>query len=119
MNITDLFYYYSVLISTFFRFLIELDKTMFMIHSTFIAHHSKLLNVFINENMLKAKKKYVSLKNVNENTFVQFNQYAYTKDYIAANSNILSDFFMIIFMHLVSNKVFNMQSKSESELKFM
>ncbi len=119
MNIADLFCYYSVLISTFFRFLVELDRKMFTIHSTLIAHHSKPLNVLINENMLKAKKKCVSLKDVDENTFVRFSQYAYTEDYIAANSNILSDFFTIISTHLVSNEVFNAQSKSESELELV
>ncbi len=92
---------------------------MFTIHSTLIVYHSKLLNVLINENMSKAKKRCVSLKDVDENTFVRFSQYAYTEDYIAANSDILPDFFTIISTHLVSNEVFSAQSKSESELKLV
>jgi hypothetical protein len=87
-----------------------------MIHSTLIAHHLKSLNVLVNENLLKAKK-CTLLQNINENTFVQFNQYAYTEEYIAATSDILTDLFMIISTYLVSNETFNVQLKLKSELK--
>jgi hypothetical protein len=119
MNIVDLFCYYNVLIFTFFKFLVGLNRTMFTIHSTLIAHHSKSLDVLINGNMSKAKKKCVSLKDVNKNTFVQFNQYAYIEDYVVANSNILSNSCTITFTHLVSNEIFNAQSKSKLELEPM
>lgn len=56
--------------------------------------------------MSETKEKYALLKDVDENTFVRFSQYAYIEDYITANSDILLDFFMIVFTHLVSNETF-------------
>ncbi len=113
-SIADLFRYYSVFISTFFRFLVELDTTIFTIHSTLIVHHSKLLDVLVNENLSKAKRECALLQDVDEDTFVRFSQYAYTEEYIAATSDILTDSFTIISTYLVSNEAFNAQSKSKS-----
>lgn len=85
--------------------------------------------------MSKTKEKCALLKDVDENTFIRFSQYAYIEDYITANLDILLDFFMIVSTHLVSNETFiddddqeafslssssalnYAQSKSESESK--
>ena len=106
-SIADLFRYYSVFIFTFFRFLVGFDTTIFTIHSTLIVHYSKLLDVLVNENLSKAKRECALLQDVDENTFVRFSQYAYTEEYIAATSDILTDSFTIISTYLVSNEAFN------------
>jgi hypothetical protein len=59
------------------------------------------------------------LKDVDEGTFVQFSQYAYTGDYIAANLDVLPIFFTIIFTYFVSNEVSNAQSKPKPKLELV
>ncbi len=113
-GIADLFRYYSVSTSTPFRFLVEFDTTIFTVHSTLIVHHSKPLGVLVNGNLSEAKGECALLQDVDEGTFVRFSQYAYTEEYIAAASDILTDSFTIISTYLVSNEAFNAQSKSKS-----
>jgi len=54
--------------------------------------------------MTDVKKRCALLQDVDRHTFVQFSQYAYIKDYIVVNSDVLLDFFMIIFTHYFSNE---------------
>ncbi len=87
-HMTEQFYYYSILASTFFRFLVDHDRRLLTIHSSLIAHHSKFLDLLVNEYISKTKKKCALLKDVEEQTFVQFSQYAYIENYSAADSDI-------------------------------
>ena len=113
-GIADLFRYYSVLISTPFRFLVGLDTTTFTVHSTLIVHHSKPLGVLVNGNLSEAKGECALLQDVDEGTFVRFSQYAYTEEYIAAASDILTDSSTITSTYLVPNEASNAQPKPES-----
>jgi len=59
-----------------------------MIHSSLITYHLKFLDFLVNEYILKIKMRCALLKDVEKQTFVQFSQYAYIKDYSAADSDI-------------------------------
>ncbi len=54
--------------------------------------------------MSEAKEGCALLEDVDEGTFVRFSQYAYTGDYITADSDILLDSSTIASTHLVSNE---------------
>ncbi len=82
------FYYYSILASTSFRSLVDRDRRLLTVHSSLIAHHSEFLDLLVNEYISKTKEKCALLKDVEEQTFVQFSQYAYIGDYSAADSDI-------------------------------
>ncbi len=87
-HMTEQFYYYSILASTLFKFLVDHDKWLLTIHSSLIAHHLKFLDLLVNEYILKTKKRCALLKDIEEQTFVQFSQYAYIENYFAADSDI-------------------------------
>ena len=112
-GIADLFRYYSVPTSTPFRFLVGPDTTIFTVHSTLIAHHSKPLGVLVNGNLSEAKGECALLQDVDEGTFVRFSQYAYTEEYIAAAPDILTDSSTITSTYLVPNEASNAQPKPE------
>lgn len=75
-----------------------------MVHSALIAHHSKALGVLGYGNMSEAKEGCALLEDVDERTFVQFSQYAYTGDYIAADPDILLDSSPITSRHFATNE---------------
>lgn len=87
-HMAEQFYYYSILASTSFRSLVGRDRRLLTLHSSLIAHHSKSLDLLINEYISKAKVKCALLEDVEEQTFVQFSQYAYIENYSAADSDI-------------------------------
>jgi len=49
-----------------FRFLAGRDRRLFTVHSSLIAHHSKPLDILVNEYMSEAKKECALLKDVEE-----------------------------------------------------
>ncbi len=79
------FYYYSILASTPFTSLVGRDRRLLTVHSSLIAHHSESFDLLVNEYMSEAKEGCALLEDVEERTFVQFSQYAYTGDYSAAD----------------------------------
>ncbi len=87
-HMTEQFYYYSILASTSFRFLVDHDRWLLTLHSSLIAHHSKFLDLLVNEYISKTKMKCALLEDIEEQTFVQFSQYAYIENYSAADSDI-------------------------------
>jgi len=101
MDTADLFYYYSVLTSSPFRFLVGPDRKK---NSALIPHHPKPLVVLVNGNMSETKEGYGLLQDVDERTFVRSSQYAYIGDYIAPDPDILFNSFTIAFTHLVPNE---------------
>jgi len=98
------FYNYSILASTPFRFLVGRDRRLFTVHSSLIAHHSEPLDVLVNGYMSEAKEGCALLEDVEEQTFVQFSQYAYTGDYVAADPDILLDSSAIANTHSAPNE---------------
>ena len=81
----------SVLASTPFKFLIGRSRKLFTVHAALIAHHSKPLDILVNGDMSEAKEGCALLDDVDEYTFVRFSQYAYTGDYVTADSDIVFD----------------------------
>lgn len=61
------------------------------VHGTAISRLSKPLAVLINGDMREAKEKRVQWPEIDEQTFVRFTQWAYTKTYVAQEPNILLD----------------------------
>lgn len=98
-----MFRQYSIIASTPFRFLVGPDKKLFTIHAALIAHHSKPLGVLVNGPMSEAKERCALLEDDDEHTFVRFSQYAYTGDYVAADSEILLDSSEIATTHPAVN----------------
>ena len=87
-HMAEQFYYYSILASTPFKSLVGRDRRLLTVHSSLIAHHSESLDLLVNEYISEAKVGCALLEDVEEQTFVQFSQYAYTGDYSAADPDI-------------------------------
>ena len=64
-----------------FDFLVGSEGNRYTLHRKLVAHHSEPLNVLINGSMSEAKQNFAVLKDVDEDTFVRFCQYAYTGAY--------------------------------------
>ena len=69
------------MVSDTFAFLVGPEARRITLHSRLVAHHSEPLNVLINGPMSEARQNYAVLKDVDEDTFLRFCQYAYTGNY--------------------------------------
>lgn len=76
----------SVFRSKQFLFVVGKDQTEFAVHSAIIAKQSKALDVLINGPMAEASDGRAVLKDVDEDTFIRFCQFAYTGDYVTPES---------------------------------
>ncbi|KAI9886656.1 MAG: uracil DNA glycosylase [Watsoniomyces obsoletus] len=83
--------YESIIASQTFRFLVGKEKKAFTIHTALLAHHSDPLNALVNGPMSEAKDGCALLKDVDEDTFVRFAEFAYRGDYTAGDPEILLD----------------------------
>lgn len=64
-----------------FEFLVGPEKKVYTIHSGLVARLSPVLDRLVNGDMEEAKKGSVEWKHVDEQTFIRFSEYAYTKSY--------------------------------------
>ncbi|KAG6058543.1 hypothetical protein E4U32_004578 [Claviceps aff. humidiphila group G2b] len=73
--------YASFMSSKPFEFLVGPEKKVYTIHSGLVARLSPVLDRLVNGDMEEAKKGSVEWKHVDEQTFIRFSEYAYTKSY--------------------------------------
>ncbi|KND89137.1 hypothetical protein TOPH_06232 [Tolypocladium ophioglossoides CBS 100239] len=67
-----------------FKFFIGPDATEFMIHSALVAHQSEALNVLVNGAWKEGTEQCATWKDLYEETFLRFSQFAYTGRYDGA-----------------------------------
>lgn len=95
----------SIISSDIFTFVVGPDGKEYNVHGTAISRLSKPLDVLINGEMREAKEKCVKWPDIDEQTFVRFTQWAYTKTYVTEEPDILLDDSLIgapIFAQIVS-----------------
>ena len=78
----------SILVSKPVTFLIKKNKKKSTVYAIFIAYHSRPLGVLINKHLLEIKVSCL-LEDIDEDTFARFAQYAYTKDYLFINPEMV------------------------------
>lgn len=71
----------SVFRSKQFVFVVGENQTAFTVHSAIIAKQSKALDVLINGSMREASEGKAVFEDIEEDTFIRFCQFAYTRDY--------------------------------------
>jgi hypothetical protein len=71
----------SVFRSRQFVFVASENQAEFTVHVAIIAKQSETLDVLINRSMKEASDGKAIVKDIQEDTFIQFCQFAYTRDY--------------------------------------
>jgi hypothetical protein len=84
-----------IISSTPFEFVVGPDRKKFTIHTALAAYHSPVLAVMMTGRMSEAQDGRATLEDVDEQTFVQFCEYAYTKDYTPTPHEIVLDSSMV------------------------
>jgi hypothetical protein len=74
---------------------IGLDRKKFTIHIALVVHHSPILAVMMMGRTSEAQDGRATLKDVDEQAFVRFCEYAYTNDYTPAPHEIVIDLSMV------------------------
>jgi hypothetical protein len=84
-----------VISSNPFEFVVGPDRKKFTIHTALAAYHSPILAVMMTGHMSEAQDGRATLEEIDEQTFVQFCEYAYTKDYTPTPYEIVLDSSML------------------------
>lgn len=64
-----------------FRFLVGPEKASIYVHSDLVEQHSRTLGALVSGGMTEAAERCAYLEDIDETTFIQFVEYAYTGDY--------------------------------------
>ena len=96
---------YRFVTSAPFRFLIGPNKKLITVHSALVAYHSERLGVLVNGSILDAKEGCAILEDVKGSNFILFVQSTYTRDFIAADSDIMIDSSVVAAESCLERKV--------------